>query len=107
MIRALPPFPPGAADGAAPPRARRCGSEAGSAAEPGTVRACAGTGLRSPGSRSAAASWPQPAELLGRCPALCSSGTCYPGDLGGEAGARELCAAASCTLGTGVGAGVP
>lgn len=134
MIRALPPsFPPGAADGAAPPRARRCGErgELRAPSPPGPSvcsrlvldppRAAgrerrgapepAGTGGVRPGARSAAAvaaSWaprPQPAELLGRYPACAGLGPVMPRTLEGEANARELCAAVSCTLGTGLGAG--
>lgn len=62
MIRALPPFPPGAADGAAPPRARRCGDRGGlRAPSPPGLSVCApwcgpsaggGPGaLRGPGTR--------------------------------------------------------
>lgn len=110
MIRALPPsFPSGAADGAAPPRARRCGErgELRAPSSPG-LSLCArlvsdppraagrerrgapgpvGTGpalpRRSLGRRRflGAAAAARPAfGLLSR---LCRSGTCYPGDLEG------------------------
>lgn len=95
---------------------RRCApaagrSEGGSAAEP---RDPSGAALRSPGARSAAAAafWaqrPQPAELMSRSPDRAALGPvilCYP-PLEKGAGAREPCAAASRTLGTGLGAGAP